>query len=107
MFTDKFQTCAGRIFSSDCGSSGGLDLGSEETSWFPCRVGKEIAQLPGQQALDVVGDSSGGNRSVCENKDNKGTMYLLGKRNRFLNNTGNERKRIWGIYKNNKAEGKR
>ncbi|KAK4826741.1 hypothetical protein QYF61_010994 [Mycteria americana] len=58
MFTDKFQTCAGRIFSSDYGSSSGLDLGSEETSWLPCRVGKEIAQLRGQWALDIVDDSS-------------------------------------------------
>lgn len=46
-------------------------------------------QLPGQWVLEVVGDISGGNRSVQENKKDKGTMYLLGKRNRFLNNTGN------------------
>lgn len=79
MFTDKFQTCAGRFFSSDCVSSSGLGLGSEETSWVPCRTGKEIAQLPGQLALGVVGDSSGGNRSVQQNKEDKGIMYLLGK----------------------------
>lgn len=89
MFADKFQTCAGRIFSSDCGFSSGLDLGSEKTSWVPCRVEKKIVQLPGPRVLEVVGDSSGGNRSGQENKKDKGTMYLLGKRNRFLNNTGN------------------
>ncbi|KAF4792652.1 hypothetical protein TURU_119545 [Turdus rufiventris] len=51
---------------------GGPDLGSEETSFALCRVDKEIAQIPGQQALD-----SRGNGYVEENWEENRTQYLL------------------------------